>query len=138
MVRQCEVISFGNMELARPCVDCGVLTGCYCDFCYAMDRLPSETWAPGQATPLCTSCDRKHDKCHFCREEELKRKRKMAPTDEKDASGEGVAAANEGDKVCVDDIEKDAGGEGVAAANEGDKEEAPATRLIPKCRSSDS
>ena len=53
--------------LCRPCVDCGLYTGCFCDFCRAEDRLPDEVWAEGQHTPLCTNCDRTKDMCHFCR-----------------------------------------------------------------------
>ncbi|OLP84362.1 hypothetical protein AK812_SmicGene34786 [Symbiodinium microadriaticum] len=46
-------------ELCRPCVDCGLYTGCYCDGndwgeCFAADRLPHEHWANNQRTPLCT------------------------------------------------------------------------------------
>ena len=54
--------------LMRPCVDCGLRTGSYCDNCEAVHRLPGEEWARGQKTPLCTSCDRTHHGiCHFCR-----------------------------------------------------------------------
>ena len=53
--------------LNRPCVGCGVVTGNFCDYCEAEERLPGEEWADGQMTPLCTDCDRKHDACHFCR-----------------------------------------------------------------------
>ena len=63
-----EVLCFGDTEtLHRPCVDCGHYTGRYCDYCLAADRIPNETWAPGQATPLCSSCDNRYDKCHDCR-----------------------------------------------------------------------
>ena len=55
------------MGLIRPCVDCGLMTGRFCDYCNAADRLPDEEWAPNQATPLCSQCDNNHDKCHFCR-----------------------------------------------------------------------
>ncbi len=52
----------------NPCVDCGMITGCYCEYCLAECRMPEEAWAPGQCTPLCTKCDRKNDGlCHFCR-----------------------------------------------------------------------
>ena len=62
-----EVYAAGTVEeLVRPCVDCGRLTGNYCDSCFAVDRLPSETWVQGQRTPLCTICDRQRDICHFC------------------------------------------------------------------------
>jgi len=54
-------------QLVRPCVDCGLITGCFCDSCIAEDRLPDEAWAAGQATPLCTDCDRVFEECHFCR-----------------------------------------------------------------------
>ena len=56
-------------ELCRPCVDCGQITGSFCDRdCLARDTVPSETWLDGQITPLCTSCGEKHDEtCHFCR-----------------------------------------------------------------------
>ena len=53
--------------LLRGCVDCGRLTGSFCDGCHAADRLPMDHWALGQRTPLCTSCDRLHDACHYCR-----------------------------------------------------------------------
>ena len=63
-----EVLCLGDKEvLARPCVDCGLVTGCFCDHCKAADRSPGETWAPNQMTPLCTCCDRKWGACHFCR-----------------------------------------------------------------------
>ena len=64
-----EVLAFGDAEtLNRPCVDCGLVTGCFCDWCYAVDRDPDSHWMPGQHTPLCTACDRKFRKCHFCRD----------------------------------------------------------------------
>ena len=53
-------------ELIRPCVDCGMWTGCFCDHCCAADRLPNERWSEGQMTPLCSSCDNARDACHFC------------------------------------------------------------------------
>ena len=56
-------------ELFRPCVDCGLITGSFCDFCKAADWLPDEAWAEHQVTPLCTRCDRMRDACHFCRGE---------------------------------------------------------------------
>ena len=54
-------------ELCRPCVDCGQITGRFCDYCFAEDRIPDERWAAGQSTPLCSKCDNTHDCCHFCR-----------------------------------------------------------------------
>ena len=53
--------------LLRPCVDCGQVTGCFCDWCYAKARLPKEPWEDAQKTPLCTACDEKVHACHFCR-----------------------------------------------------------------------
>ena len=47
--------------LNRFCVDCGLRTGCYCDYCLAKDRSPNEVWASGQHTPLCSHCDKEHD-----------------------------------------------------------------------------
>ena len=63
-----EILCAGDIEtLYRPCVDCGQITGCYCDFCLGKDRHPSDVWADGQRTPLCTRCDAKHGQCHYCR-----------------------------------------------------------------------
>ena len=63
-----SIICVGDQEtLNRPCVDCGQVTGRFCDYCYAADRCPDERWAPNQLTPLCSRCDNTHDKCHFCR-----------------------------------------------------------------------
>ena len=54
--------------LFRACVDCGLITGCFCEYCLAAQRMPEETWAPNQCTPLCTKCEAKnHGICHFCR-----------------------------------------------------------------------
>ena len=53
-----QVLAWGDENmLARPCVDCGLKTGCFCDHCQACDRCPKEEWADGQMTPLCTNCD---------------------------------------------------------------------------------
>ena len=63
-----EVLAFGDQDLlVRPCVDCGVWTGRFCDHCRAADRIPTEIWADGQLTPLCSVCDNRFDACHFCR-----------------------------------------------------------------------
>ena len=64
-----EVLAMGDeADLKRPCVDCGLRTGCFCDGCFASTRLPLETWIAGQRTPLCTDCDRRHGGlCHYCR-----------------------------------------------------------------------
>ncbi len=62
-----QVLCVGDPDtLCRPCVDCGLYTGRFCDHCYAELRLPNEIWARGQMTPLCSNCDKKRDKCHFC------------------------------------------------------------------------
>ena len=62
-----EVLATGtHQQLNRPCVDCGLFTGRFCDHCYAADRIPDEDWAPGQLTPLCSKCDNRHHACHFC------------------------------------------------------------------------
>ena len=54
--------------LTRPCVDCGLRTGSFCDACLAADRFPEEEWVSGQHTPLCTICDSRNDGlCHLCR-----------------------------------------------------------------------
>ena len=54
--------------LCRPCVDCGLRTGRFCDGdgCLAAVRVPSEQWAPGQLTPFCSHCEAKRLLCHFC------------------------------------------------------------------------
>ena len=63
-----EVFVVGSKEvLCRPCVDCGLYTGRFCDYCYAADRIPDEKWERGQLTPLCSYCDNRYDACHFCR-----------------------------------------------------------------------
>ena len=77
-------INFGDIEvkawgepdvLCRPCVDCGMRTGSFCDgwpvrdCCLAALRCPDEVWAEGQKTPYCTRCEarRGREVCHFCR-----------------------------------------------------------------------
>ena len=73
--------SFGQSDarrLIRPCVDCGLITGRFCDGedfgpsgkpCLAKDKHPEsgEKWGETQRTPLCSKCEDKHDKCHYCR-----------------------------------------------------------------------
>ena len=65
------VVEEGQEHLAtRPCVDCGLVTGSYCDKCLAKDRMASEEWIPSQGTPLCMFCDSKWAGiCHYCREQ---------------------------------------------------------------------
>ena len=63
-----QVLAMGaKTMLCRPCVDCGLYTGRYCDYCKAKDRIPSEKWARGQHTPFCSDCDNWWDECRFCR-----------------------------------------------------------------------
>ena len=73
---QITVISAGDPEtLCRPCVDCGLKTGYFCDgaeleggfACIASDRIPAETWCDGQRTPFCRPCEDKMVSCNFCR-----------------------------------------------------------------------
>ena len=67
-----QVLSFsdGTISLCRPCVDCGLMTGRFCDFCLGAERIPTEEWNPGQMTPLCSFCDNLYDMCHYCRGED--------------------------------------------------------------------
>ena len=66
------VFAEGDAELfIRPCVDCGTITDCFCENCYAAERLPfgdshGKGWAPGQLTPLCRKCDVARKQCHYC------------------------------------------------------------------------
>ena len=56
-------------DMFRPCVDCGRLTGNFCDNdCPAEQWCPSEQWCDGQLTPQCTVCEKQHVVCHYCRE----------------------------------------------------------------------
>jgi hypothetical protein len=95
------VEAFGDEKfLFRPCVDCGLMTGNYCEtmrqlghelwqggVCLAEDRIPNEKWASGQSTPLCSLCERKHGACHFCRQEdkELPKQKSVTKTAENKA-----------------------------------------------------
>ena len=66
------VFAEGDVEFfLRPCVDCGTVTDCFCENCYAAERLPfgdnhGRGWAPGQLTPLCRKCDASRKRCHYC------------------------------------------------------------------------
>ena len=63
-----DVLAWGDPgTLNRPCVDCGLITGNFCDYCWGEDHYPQEKWAHGQYTPLCTLCDGTNQSCHFCR-----------------------------------------------------------------------
>ena len=64
-----QVMCCGEPEmLRRPCVDCGRITGSFCELeCSAPLRIPTEKWVDGQITPHCTICDGLYGCCHFCR-----------------------------------------------------------------------
>ena len=53
--------------LYRSCVDCGLQTACSCNYCFAIERVPTEVWTAGQSTPLCAGCRNRHGSCHYCR-----------------------------------------------------------------------
>lgn len=59
-----------------PCVDCGVVTGNFCDggisvdynHCYAKERVPADYLNAGTLrTPLCSYCETMYAFCRFCR-----------------------------------------------------------------------
>ena len=60
----------------RPCADCGLMTGNFCDGltvqgrildnCFAEQRMPQEVWNANQRTPFCSKCEEKKIVCHFC------------------------------------------------------------------------
>ena len=69
-----EVLAYGEeSDLLRACVDCGYVTGCFCDTFVqdgdwmAVTWIPSESWLQVQRTPVCSSCDWRLGACHFCR-----------------------------------------------------------------------
>ena len=60
--------------LNRPCIDCGRVTGNYCDsyprnICLARLRKPRERWEPNQRTPFCRECESHEPYCRYCRAE---------------------------------------------------------------------
>ena len=66
-----EVMAWGSKEeLCRPCVDCGLVTGRFCDgkdeACLAAER-SNGRWCEGQQTPFCSKCEEKSMFCYFCR-----------------------------------------------------------------------
>ena len=69
VTRPMAIVSAGEVsQLLRPCVDCGLVTGNFCENgCLAFFYFPSETWAPNQITPQCTYCEIKYEVCHCCR-----------------------------------------------------------------------
>jgi hypothetical protein len=64
---------------AFPCVDCGLMTGNFCDggisvdfdHCFAAERVPKDYANIGgvgmQRTPLCSYCETRWNFCRFCR-----------------------------------------------------------------------
>ena len=73
-----EVLSWNTTnQTAWPCVDCGLMTGRFCDGgplpkhkdrCFACDRVPSEfPFGSRQRTPLCSYCETSKKRCRFCR-----------------------------------------------------------------------
>ena len=56
------------LRLVRPCCDCGMWTGGFCENeCFATQHIPSELWELNQRTPHCSNCWRRYGACHFCR-----------------------------------------------------------------------
>ena len=62
-----QILSYGHSPniFTRPCVDCGRVTHCFCDFCTAKQRMPRDVWAEQQRTPLCPVCDERYGRCHY-------------------------------------------------------------------------
>ena len=57
------------VSLIRPCVDCGLLTGNFCEAdCFAEYWLGSklEDWNDNQFTSQCSACEQRYKCCHFC------------------------------------------------------------------------
>ena len=60
-----EVLACGDRSmLMRFCVDCGQLTGRFCDWCYAVDRDPKAEWAKGQCELFVRPGAVEHGRCH--------------------------------------------------------------------------
>ena len=57
-------------SLIRPCVDCGLVTGNFCDGinvqCSAEARGLAEKWCRNQRTQFCSHCEAKRPACRFC------------------------------------------------------------------------
>ena len=76
-----EALCVGDADqLLQPCVDCGRVTGNFCETtlqqghalwqggsCFVADHVRGSDWAPNQRTPLCTECEERHGACRFCR-----------------------------------------------------------------------
>ena len=63
------ITAFETWRLSFARVLTGLKTCCFCDGNFgprvAARRVPSEVWADGQCTPLCTRCDREKGYCRF-------------------------------------------------------------------------
>ena len=63
----------GTIPLVHPCVDCGQITGNWCNNeWHAIDQVPfgdvtHESWNLVQITPHCTVCETRYQWCHFSR-----------------------------------------------------------------------
>ena len=73
-----EVLAWNTTgQTAWPCVDCGLMTGNFCDggpllnfqdICFACNRVPTEfPFGSTQRTPLCSYCETSKRWCRFCR-----------------------------------------------------------------------
>ena len=63
-----HVLAVGDeATLCRPCVDCGVKTERFCDFCYSLTKWLMRCGLDNQLVPLCSRCNWAHGACHFCR-----------------------------------------------------------------------
>ena len=60
-----EVLALSSEE--SPCVDCGLITGRFCEGCFARDRDFKEVWVDGQPIALWSECNWMHGGCHYCR-----------------------------------------------------------------------
>ena len=61
----------GLEQVNRPCVDCGLVTGGWCEGrygqCPANHWIPTETWRANRSSPLCSKCEEHFLWCHLCR-----------------------------------------------------------------------
>ena len=70
-------VFYEGEETSFPCVDCGLLTGNFCDggisipydTCFACVRVPTDYPLSRQRTPLCTYCETLSEFCRFCRKQ---------------------------------------------------------------------
>ena len=91
-----EILAAGSWEmLCRPCVNCGEVTGNFCDYCLASSRLPGEAWYPTQATPLCHRCDARFHRCRFCWEDRLRNGRGNPPSAPTNTPGKNGGRASQ-------------------------------------------